>query len=499
MKMNLNKKIVFFACIILIIGAGCKKTLDINHDPNNPSLGVGTPKIVFPVSVLAVAGVTGGDLAILGGILGEYVTQAAAANQYKVVDQYDLKTTDLNAQYTTLYTYGLKNLQYVIDKAKASEDWNFYLMGTVMKTYATAVLVDIYDKIPYSEALQGQANLTPHFDDGYTIYKSLLSNLDSALGKDFSAKTVIDLRATNEGNVDLIFGGDIEKWKQFANTLELKLYLRMINAKPAEAQAGVEALYARSAPFLAEDAKVTGFIDAKSQSNPLYEQNIRQLNIGTNLVASKTFVSFLQAHNDPRINDYFLPSTGGSTVTGLDQGDYVNSSPAALATSVFRESPTDPVVFLSTAESYFLQAEARERYFAGDGAETLYDSGVLAAFASEGEDGTSLLAGDYAYPLGSPDQNLEAIIVQKWASFPYGVHFIEGWFERNRTGIPKSSPVYSSDPAYLNTPGDFVVSKNSVLPAGQYPKRLVFPDAERSTNPNTPAEVPITTPVWWGL
>ena len=84
----------------------------------------------------------------------------------------------------------------------------------------------LYDKIPYSEALKGVGNLTPKFDDGYTIYKSLLAGIDTALGKDFSARTAIDLRATNEGNVDLVFGGDIEKWKQFANTLELKLYLQ---------------------------------------------------------------------------------------------------------------------------------------------------------------------------------------------------------------------------------------------------------------------------------
>ena len=111
MKMNLfkNKKIIAAPLLVLFIGAGCKKTFDINHDPNNPSLEVGTPKIVFPVAVMGVAGVEGGDLALVGGILGEYVTQAAAANQYKNIDQYDLKTTDLNAQYTTLYSYGLKN------------------------------------------------------------------------------------------------------------------------------------------------------------------------------------------------------------------------------------------------------------------------------------------------------------------------------------------------------------------------------------------------------
>ena len=500
MKLFKNKKVLVAVSAAVLMGSmSCRKTFDINQDPNNPTLEVGTPKIVFPVSVMGVAAVEGGDLAIIGGILGEFVTQAAAASQYKNVDQYDLKTTDFNAPYSTLYTYGLKNLQFVIDKAKESEDWNFYLMGTVMKAYATANLVDLYDKVPYSEALQGINNLTPKFDDGYTIYKSLLAELDTALSKDFSARTVIDLRATHEGNVDLIFGGDISKWKQFANTLELKLYLRMINAKPEEAKAGIEALYAANASFLTEDAKVTGFSDNPSKSNPLYEQNIRQLNIGTNLVASRTFVTFLQAHSDPRIKDYFLNSTGGSSVTGLDQGDFINNSPAALAASVFRESPTDPVVFLSAAESYFLQAEARVRYFAGNGAKTLYDNGVLAAFNSVGEDGSSFIAagGEYAYPSGTADQNIEAIIVQKWASLPYGVHFIEAWFDRNRTGFPKSSPVYSTDPSYVA--GQFVTSKNSVLGAGQYPKRLVFPDAEISTNPNTPALVPITTPVWWGL
>jgi hypothetical protein len=495
MKIFQNKKIaVILLTAALVSGIGCKKTFDINHDPNNPPLSDATPKLVFPVAVMGVAAVEGGDLAILGGILGEYVTQAAAASQYKNIDQYDLKTTDLNAQYTTLYTYGLKDFQFIIDYSRALGDWNFFLMANVMKAYATALLVDIYDKIPYSEALKGRENLTPKFDDGYSIYKSLLAGIDSALSKDFTAPTVIDLNATNEGNVDLIFNADMDKWKQFANTLELKLYLRMINAKPEEAKAGIDSLYGRNAQFLTDDAKVTGFTDNPSESNPLYEQNVRQLNIGTNLVASYTFASFLEEHNDPRLADFFAANT-----IALDQGDYLNTSQAALSATVFKETPVDPVVFISAAESYFLQAEARVRYFGGDGGKELYDNGVMAAFGALGEDATPFIAagGDYEYPAGTTAENLEAIIVQKWASFPYGVHFIEGWFERNRTGLPKSSPVYSTDPSYI--PGEFVTSKNSVLGGGLFPKRLVFPDAEISTNPNTPAQVPITVPVWWGL
>lgn len=494
----LKHKLQFFSLLVsflLLAGTGCKKTLDINDDPNNPTLDVGSPKIVFPVAAMGVAAVSGGDLAILGALYGEYLTQAAASSQYKKIDQYDMKTTDNNAQYTTMFAYGLKNAQFVIDQARASEDWSFFLMATVMKAYGTTLLVDLYDQIPFTEALQGSSNLNPHFDDGYSIYKALLAELDSAVSLDVNARTATNLRTSGEGNIDIVFGGEIQKWVQFANTLELKMYLRMVNAKPAEAQAGVEALYARGATFLSSDAAVAGFIDAASQSNPLFEQNIRQLNTAGNLVASTTYVSFLKENNDPRI----IPFFGSVSAVSLDQGDFLNVSSEALASAVFKQSATDPVVLLSEAESYFLQAEARERYFSGDGAKPLYNKGVLAAFSSVGQDGSTFIApgGAYEYPGGSLDENIEAIIVQKWASFPYGVHFIEGWFEKLRTGYPRTSTVYSTDPSYI--PGQFVVSKNSVLPPGQFPKRQVFPDVEVSRNPNTPTIVPITTPVWWGL
>jgi hypothetical protein len=499
MKSIYKRKNIFpvLALLLLVSSMGCKKTLDINQDPNNPSLDVGTPKLVFPAATMAVAGAEGGDLAILGAIYGEYVTQSAAANQYKYIDAYDIKSVDLNRPYSLLFSGGLKNLQFVIDKSKANEDWNFYLMGTVMKAYATELLVDLYGSIPYSEALQGNGNLNPKFDDGYSIYKDLLSELDTALSKDFSARTVTDLKSTGEGNIDVVFQGDINKWKEFANTLELKLYLRMVNAKPDEALAGINSLYARNAQFLTSDAGITtGFTDAPGQDNPLYEQNIRQLNVASNLRASYTFVSFLKENNDPRLVDYF----GSMNPKAINQGDFLNSDPNVLTAAVFVQSATDPVIFISKAESYFLQAEAALRYNTGADAKSLYDEGVTAAFASENEDGSSFIApgGAYEYPsTGTFDDKLQSIIVQKWASFAYGVHFIEGWFERNRTGYPKSSPVYSSNPSYV--PGEFVVSKNSVLPVGQYPKRLVFPDDERSRNTNAPAEIPATTPVWWGL
>jgi len=489
MKMKmLNTKIIIPCSLLMLLltAISCKRTLDINQDPNNPSLSQGTPRLVFPAAVMATAGKVGGDLAIVGGIWGEYITQSAQANQYKYIDAYDVKSTDLNAIYTGLFAGGLKNYQYVIDKSREASDWNFFLMGTVMKAYTTEVLVDLYDKIPYSQALQGSSNLNPTFDDGYSIYVDLLKTLDSALAKDFSAST-----NSAPGTSDLVFGGNMARWKQFAYTLELKMYLRMINAKPTEAQTGVQKLYNEGATFLTTDAGVFGFTDAPGQDNPLYEQNIRQLNTSSNLRASRTFVSWLRANGDTRIVSYF----GSTTPNSIHQGDYLGSDATYATAAVFVQKPTDPVIFISAAESYFLQAEARERYFGGAGAKALYDAGVLAAFSAVGQNGTAFVNGVYAYPTGTLEQKIEAISTQKWASFPYGVHFIEGFFEKQRTGYPRTSAVYSTDASYV--PGQFVVSKNSVLPSGQLPRRFAFPDVEVSRNKNTPTLVPITTPVWW--
>lgn len=490
----LFKNSVLMAAIFsgLLIGTGCKKHLDINADPNTPAVDQGTPRLVFPAATMATAGRVGGDLAILGAVWGQYATQSSLSSQYRQLDAYNLDGSQLNGLYSGLFAGGLKNYQFVIDKSNELEDWNFYLMATVMKAYTAQILVDMYDQIPYFEALQGVSNLNPKFDDGYAIYQNLLAILDTALGKNFSASTV-----TNPGTTDLVFGGNIDNWKRFANTLQLKIYLRMINAKPAEAQAGVQKLYAANALFLAVDAGVTGFTNIKGKGNPMYEQNIRELNTPTNLRASRTFVTFLQDNNDPRITYNF----GSAAPNSIHQGDYTNNTDPSYNTAAsLVQRATDPVIFISQAESSFLQAEARERYFAGAGAKALYDAGVLSAFTVEGANGTTFIApaGKYAYPVaGTLAQKIEAISVQKWVSFSYGVHFIEGFFEKNRTGYPRTSPVYSTAPTYV--PGQLVVSKNSVLGPGLFPRRLVFPDVETIRNSEAPAVVPITTKVWWAL
>jgi hypothetical protein len=501
MESTMNKSKIKLSILLLVlsvlgIGTGCKKQLDINQNPNFPTLDQGEPSLVLPAAVLTTTGKIGADLAIVGGIWSQYFTQAALASQYKTVDAYNMPNTDffVNDVYDNLFTSGLKNYQFVMDKCRESGDWNTYLMATVMKAYTTGVLVDLYDKIPYSEALGGAATLSPAFDNGDDIYMSLLSSIDSALSQDFTVST-----NTNLGSQDLVFGGDMDQWKLFANTLKLKLYLRMVNAHPDVAQAGITAMLAANTPFLTTDAAVTNFSDAPGQDNPFFEWNQRTLNTTGNLKASGTFVRWLEVSNDPRIVDYF----GQATPNYIHQGDYSGSDPTYQTAATFVQKPTDPVEFISAAESYFLQAEADVRYNGGANAKELYDQGVTTAFAALGEDASSFIAPGGPYEWGNEEEGgaplepLEQIIRQKWASFAYGCHQIEGFFDKNRTGFPATSPVYSTDPSYV--PGQFVVSKNSVLDPGQLPRRFVYPYDETSRNSNAPQTVvPITTPVWWG-
>ena len=230
-------------------------------------------------------------------------------------------------------------------------------MGTVMKAYTAEVLVDAYDAMPYTDALQGTANLEPKFDSGFAIYQALLTS-DSAVSLDFTAPS----NSTPSAAQDPVFAGDPGSWVAFANTLELKMYLRMVNAQPTLAQAGITALINNGATFLTKDAAFTTFTDNPGLENPFYEQNIRQQNTNSNLRASATFVSWLEANNDTnRLIAFF----GSSSPGVVNQGDYHGGDPSYSLAAIFAQSSTDPVEYISTAESYFLQAEADVRFFGG--------------------------------------------------------------------------------------------------------------------------------------
>ena len=475
------KKFIISIIVLSTAFIGCSTDLDINRDPDLLDPNSAPLSAQLPAGITGIAGSEGAPLAIIGGFWAQYWTQSNAANQYKDIDNYSIGTSDYNFAWDGMYD-ALGDIRNIKRRALAENNWKYYLIATTLEVQASQILTDFYGSVPYSEA-NNREILSPKFDSGESIYDAMIADLDDALSRDLSA-SVGDSPAAD----DFIFGGDMENWTKFANTLKLKVYMRQTeSSRAAIADAGITALLASGVEFLDTDAALTQFSDAINQSNPLYEYNNRRLNVATNLRMSTTTASFLDANSDPRKASYYL--AGNS----LNQGDYANTVGAGTI-AIVNLSATTPVLFLSAEESFFLQAEAAERYSGGAGAKALYDAGVTANFNRYGADATALLSGAYAYPTaGSFDDKLKAIITQKWiASFP-GNGF-EAFFEQNRTGYPEISAVPQTSASYV--PGEFAYGVNGVT-GGQFPKRIVYPLSERNPNTNAPALVPITTPVWW--
>ncbi|WP_379884114.1 SusD/RagB family nutrient-binding outer membrane lipoprotein [Mariniflexile soesokkakense] len=479
--------------ILILIGFGmllsCDSQLDINRDPDTLTPDDLDFPVQLPASITGIAGVQGAPWALIGGIWSQFWAQSPGSSQYRVVDNYTLGTTDGISTTGWRNAYdALLDVKNIKTKALAAENWNYYLIATVLESYTYQMLVDWYGDVPYTEATDASI-FNPVFDDGQDVYDGLITALDDALGRNLAAS--IGKAPTND---DLIFGGNMTNWVKFANTLKLKIYLRQTEARPSVAQAGITSMLNANTQFLNVSAALKGFTDAPNISNPLYESDRRQLNTKNNLRASATMHNFLSSNSDQRLVAFY--GVGNPVV----QGDYNNSAGPATF-SIADISPLAPVYFISLSESYFMQAEAMLRYNSGTGAKALYDAGVTAAFAQQPDFFDDALAteeaqtwtkavyfnaapyiasgGVYEYPASGFDNQLEAIIVQKWvASYPG--NGTDAFFEWQRTGYPDF----------------FTVSVNGVLGTG-FPQRLLYPNNETSRNQNAPSVVPITTPIWW--
>lgn len=482
----------------MVVTLSCEKDwLDVNTDPNNPSEV--TPELVLPAAINSATSVIGGEYNLVGGIWSQYWTQSNSANQYKGYTNFSLPATTLNRQFSELYSGALNDFQYVLEGAEKKEDWGLYLISTVMSSYVWQVLSDMYDQIPFNEALQGADIPHPSYNDGPTVYDSLIVRLNRAINKDLTVSSVSAI-----GNADFIFGGDYDAWVQFANTLKLKIYLRQVYARESIAEAGITALLAED-NFLEQSASMDVYIDATEQSNPLYEADRRALNTNQNIRASSTFMYWLESNGDIREPFIYEESANGG-FGWLEHGNHEASATEVDPDDVSRAriEATDPVVLISLAETYFMLAEANLRFGSDATAETMYNNGVTAAFAQFGLDASSYIGagGVYEYPNGTFEENLEAIMMQKWAALAR-FQGLEAYFEHLRTGYPtiNKTSAFENDATNDNEAGAYRAGQFSVpvysIMGTDFPQRFPFVDTELSRNPNAPAAVNVTVPVWW--
>lgn len=504
------KYIIGIVLVALTIQS-CTKDLDINTDPNYPT-DVNADSY-FSSGVLWITSAVGGDLELLGGIWAQHYAQNSSSNQYTNIDSYNVPNSSsyITRSWGAIYAGALPDFQLALDKAKAKGYWQYWMASKIMSVYCFHVATEAYGDVPFSQALQFGQYKTPVFDDAKTINSKLIAMLDSALAVLPQASDAQDLKPM--GKNDFLFNGDMNNWASFAKSLKLKILMR--DPDFATNATAIQGLLDDD-DLLTLDAKFAAFEDKENISNPLYESDRRKLNTTENLRASSSLSRFLHDNNDPRAAVFMekavapTSALGNYDYVGLPQGGYTLGSSYNKRTSKALIKATDPVYFMSYAEVEFLKAEAYVKLGDAASAKTAYDNGVTAAFERwrgakdadniefifPGVDDVNNFIGTgkpYEFNETSTTTMLESIWRQKWIAATRSQEW-EAFLEINRTGYPNYGTVDSRSASYVV--GNLAPSINTVLPAGVFPKRLIYPKTSADYNPNTPVST-IQQPLWW--
>ncbi len=510
--MSINRRNIFIVVAGLSLGfASCRKFMNVNKDPNITQTA--TVQTLLPAAQLYVAYSLGSDFEVNGSFWAEYWTQNPNSSQFRSVEQYAPSQDYFVGPWSEMYT-AAENFYQLTKLADSQKKKQYVAIAYVMKAYTFQLITDAFGDAPYKQALKGQVAdsniLNPKFDSQRVIYNGILADIDSGL------KLMNPADAILPGADDLMYGGDMTKWQKFAYTLKLRILLRMSGIDPVDAKAGIAALYATPGFSLigpGDDAKI-GFGYSAASKNPLYAEASSTTLAGTqNLVGSKTVIDSMNSNGDPRAY-VFYELNSNNAVTGVPQGNY----DAVLAAGSFSlpsiyvggdannaASGNAPVNFLTSWESYFLQAEVAARGWATGtmSDQSLFYAGIKANFdyystgldAIYGAPATSTIDSDYltgaingapgywtVYPAaGTVQDKLRFIITQKWFAM-CGNQGFEAWCEQRRTGYP-----------------DFLVVSKNTLIGQNLPKRFIYPTSESTRNANFPGLASITTKMWWDL
>lgn len=485
-----RKNILKSFALLFSVGAmtvSCNDFLDVNDNPNDPS--VSTPSLTLPVAQQSFASLN----AITSVNLGQYMVynwttpSNWSANQDLI--RYNITTDFGSALFETPYVSIFKNLTYIenYEDASGAVDYSVYdVISTTIKGFQYQYLVDLYGDVPFTEANLRSVNPTPKYDDAETVYKANIDNLTNA------AILALDLpiNAENPESQDIIFGGDMDKWAAFANTIKLRMLIRLSNTgQDSYINDQIALINANGAGFITENVVANpGYSDDDGKQSPFYGSFIQaatgeQENRKDYTAATDYTMDYLTNTNDPRRERIYEEAANGgyhgaeqSTIlpgTGFTSNDLSKVGPGLLKSS----EQDQPIMLLS--EALFLQSEATVRGYLPGGdaaAEALFNSAIESSFEFLGVDDPIVAAqAYYSQPLtnldwaSSPDK-IRAIITQKWIALN-GTSSLESWIELTRTGFPSGLPI----PAESD---------------GVRPVRLLYPTSERTNNANNvPAQV----------
>lgn len=495
-----NIKILFLSLIVMFSQWGCSDWLDINDDPNYIS-ELQSPQVVLPsVQVNIATGLMGWDTGFGCGYWSQYWTQAHNSSQFKYLDGY--KETSFSNSYSNIVPTALINLKELVEGSEVGSET--YLIGEVLSIYMWQIVTDTWGDIPYFDALKGaEYTFSPAFDSQEDIYIDLANRIDNLLAVDFSEAYEITEK------YDFIYEGDIDMWLAFAKSLKLKLMLRLSETAGYSNTELVQLVNAGG--FITSSAMVPGSIweNKDTKRHPMKE--FSSAGYFDNVIASKTFIAWLEHSSDPRIDALFAaPGTGHR---GSLQGDYAhtgdvdgNGTPddsEDYSTALMANDLDIPL--MTTWEVDFYIAEVYARVPDNANAKLFYDAGIQASCDYWGVTNTLTNAagtGTAEWLNGTVDQGLEQIGIQKWVSY-CNLQHVEAFIERNRLKYPAVNIVdvaQNRTDVYENFPaGEFTISVEGRAKLGvKLPSSPIYPNAVVTRNTTKPSQkVSLGEKVWW--
>jgi len=250
----------------------------------------------------------------------------------------------------------------------------------MMQVYSYQSLVDTYGNVPYTQSNQLSAITSPSYDDGATIYANLIIRLKEDITS-IDASVGLDSSSDAFSEADLFYGGDLDAWETFGNSLMLKLGIAIADSNPTLAQqTATTAINNGVMTSSAENCELQ-YLSASPNRNPIYD-NVRASN-RNDFVGGKTLVDYMNSNNDARIAKYYRPVGTSGNYIGQIIGTGASFSQFS-APGDFAYSPTTPGIILNYTEVAFYLAEASARWGIGGSAATNYANAITSSFTDWG-------------------------------------------------------------------------------------------------------------------
>lgn len=524
------------ACLAMLGAASCTANYDeINSNPYQPG-DLTADDYALGSAMNAMAGcVVSPDVntaqftdCLLGGTMGGYFADANAGwtetiSNYNPKDDWSRVFLKTDKLIPVLFT----NLAAVKDLYDRTGDPVPYAIALVIKVAAMHRVTDTFGPIPYSQiGTDGKIN-TP-YDSVEAIYDKFFEELDWAIGQlsENQNKALVS-------SADYIYKGNIKNWIKFANSLKLRLAMRIVYADPAKARQMAESAVSNEIGVITSNAENAAWDYFATSTNPLYtavNYNPASHADQTPCItsgdshAAADIICYMNGYGDPRRAAYFSKCEwpGAGDYVGLRRGIIIPAhASVGHKYSGVKIGSTAPLIWMNASEVAFLRAEGSAvfGFNMGGSAESFYNEGIRLSFEQWQAEGADAYmnnavgqpttyddpsnADTYNTPLSTvtvkwdesatPEEKQERIIIQKWiANWTLGN---EAWADYRRTGYPHLIPATTAGNKSNGEVDSSRGARRMRYPLDEYVSNTANVSYAVSTLLNGPDRM--STPLWW--